>query len=105
MRGELGATELGKQIGRRTLVAYGLSSMVGAVFVFVFLTYVAPNETIDRSGSVVWDIGLFIGYFAVVALIGAKLGDRLAAQAICWVKEDRRPTDDERIRTFYLPLR
>jgi adenylate cyclase len=105
MRGELTVQEMGDTCARKTRNAYGISSLVGALFVFVFLSYIAPNEHIDRGGSVLIDIALFAGYFIVVAAVGGGIGERLAKRAMGWVPEGRRPTDEERRLTLSLALR
>ena len=97
--------ELGKRCARRAGAAFALSNLVGAVFIFTFLTYVVPNEQVEGESSAIVDIGIFVVYFVVVGVVGVARGRRMAIRATGWVADDRPPDDQERALTLSMVFR
>src|SRR3954452_8029818 len=94
-----------RRCARQVEASFALSNVVGAVFIFAFLTFIAPNEKVDGGSSPVVDISIFVGYFIVVALIGATVGKRIYERATGWLVAEREPTDKERALTLSLVSR
>jgi adenylate cyclase len=82
-----------------------LANLGGAVFVFVFLAYIAPGERVDGVGDLASQVTTFLAYFAVAAIITLGASRSIVAKASDWVMNDRVPTDKERARTIALPRR
>jgi adenylate cyclase len=97
--------EMGKRCDRRAGAAFALSNLVGAVFIFTFLTYIVPNEQVRGESSAIVDIGIFVAYFAVVGVVGVTWGRRIAIRATQWVAEGRAPDDQERATTLSMVFR
>ena len=83
--------ELCRKSARRVEAAFLVSNLFGAVFVFTFLTYIAPNGRVDGGNSALVEVGVFLAYFLVVGVIGGTAGSRVAIGAIGWAMEDRLP--------------
>src|SRR3954451_21533388 len=83
---------IGKRCARQVEASFAISNVVGAVFIFTFLTFIAPNEKVGGGGTAIVDISIFVGYFTVVAIIGAIGGNRISGRAIGWVVAQREPT-------------
>ncbi len=81
------------------------SHLFGALFVFGYLTFVAPSDAV-RNVSFLLDVGVF-GLFAIVAFpVTGMWCDRIARRALSWLDDEHHEvTDEERERTIGLPLR
>src|SRR5436309_210104 len=96
---------VGRRCGGQVTASFVASNLVGAVFIFTFLTFIAPNEKVPGAGSALVDISIFVGYFIVVAIIGGTVGTRIGSRAIGWVFEQREPTEKERALTLSMVSR
>jgi adenylate cyclase len=96
---------VGRRCARQVKAAFAASNLIGAVFIFTFLTFIAPNEQVKGQSSAVVDIALFVGYFLVVGGIGITWGNRIAVRATSWVFENRPPGDRERALTLSMASR
>src|SRR5690242_3578494 len=96
---------LGKRCDRRAGAAFALSNLVGAIFIFTFLTYIVPNEQVEGQSSALLDVGIFVAYFVVVGVVGITWGRRITIRATQWVSEGRTPDDQERATTLSMVLR
>jgi adenylate cyclase len=102
---DAGLPAMGKRCAREVEAAFAASNVVGAVFIFTFLTYIVPTEQVEGESSAIVDIGIFIGYFVVVGVVGVVGGRRIAIRATRWVSEDRPPHDHERALALSLVFR
>src|SRR4051812_28225644 len=80
------------------------SHLAGAVFVFAYLSQLAPIDS-SRHGSLLLDVIVFVGYALVAFPVTGLWCDRTARRDLRWVWEDRTLTEDERDRTITLPGR
>jgi adenylate cyclase len=84
------------------LARFGGANLVGAVVVFVYQTYVTegvPGTEFDEHATFM----VFVAYLAVTLVLGAVLTLRTTGRALPWLREQRRPTEDERSATLRLP--
>jgi adenylate cyclase len=89
----------------RAVAALAFAHVAGAIFVFVYLTFVAPSETTTRASTPGVDIAFFIAFaFAAFPITGLAC-EHVARRALRWEREQRRPTDSERGRTLALARR
>jgi adenylate cyclase len=105
MRGNCSLPQLGDRVAKRSVAGVVLSNLSGAVFIFVYLSKIAPNEKVPDNTSGAADVVLLIGYLAVSFAITGVVFDRVMRSASGWVAEDRPPTQVERRRTLALPRR
>jgi adenylate cyclase len=104
----LGAPE-GRQLCKRLSIRRGLeaggANLIAAVFVFLYLGYLAPDERVARPVSQLHSLVVFIVFVLVAGAICGSLGDRRLHLALRWLHEGRPPTPDERAATLALPWR
>ena len=96
MRGERPNEQVWKSGNRRALLAIFVSHISGAVFTFVYLTFIAPSGPTPQASNTTVDVALFLAYAAVAFPATGFACARVAKKAMCWLIEDRDPTDDER---------
>jgi len=89
---------------RTITAALSGSHLAGAVFVFAYLSFFAPSDTVPH-GSIAMDVGLFVAYAVVAFPLVGWWCKRVAWRDVGWITEERDPTDDERQRTLELPGR
>ncbi|HEX4822625.1 MAG TPA: adenylate/guanylate cyclase domain-containing protein [Acidimicrobiales bacterium] len=90
--------------GRKITAALGSAHLAGALFVFAYLSFLAPSDTVP-NGSIAVDIGLFVAYAVVAFPLTGWWCSRLASSDLSWISEEPEPTDDQRQRTLELPGR
>jgi adenylate cyclase len=100
-----GLPELCRKSSRRVEAAFLVSNLFGAVFIFTFLSYIAPNDHVEGGSSAIAEVGVFVAYFAVVGVIGGTAGRRMAMRAIGWTRADRLPDERERALTLSMVFR
>jgi adenylate cyclase len=103
LRGESGPA-LCARCERQNINALGISSLVGALFVYVFLSFVAPSEVPTRSVRGWQDVAFFLGFVAVSGFLVSRKSITLGRRATQWLIEDREPTPVEGVATLQLPL-
>jgi adenylate cyclase len=82
-----------------------VANAAGAVFIFTFLTFLAPSEGTPSHGSTAADIVALIAYLGVSITLCGFVIDRTIQRAAAWVQDDRAPTSAERQGTLALPRR
>jgi adenylate cyclase len=82
-----------------------LANLDGALFTFLFLSFVAPQERVEGYGGASGDLLTFGAYFVVASAITGKFVDLVVERATGWVSDDRTPTEKERERTLALARR
>src|SRR4051812_37169148 len=87
---------------RTITAALSGSHFAGAVFVFVYLSFFAPSDTVPH-GSIAIDVGLFVAYAVVAFPLVGWWCKRVAWRDLDWIAQERDPRDDERQRTLELP--
>jgi adenylate cyclase len=92
-------------IERRITGALLFSNLDGALFVFAYLVFLSPQEMpTPEQGGPITDVVLFVAFAAVAFPLCGWLCERTADRYIGWLKEERRPTDEEREGTLRLPF-
>ena len=82
-----------------------LAHLSGAIFTFVYLTFIAPSEPAPNGSSPVTDILLFLGFIALAFVATGAWCERSAARALRWMIERRAATPEERVLTLRLARR
>ncbi len=95
---------LERRVAGRASRYFGASCLSGAVFVFLYLTIVAPGEPRDDVGFWV-DVGVFVGFLAVSFPVVGWICKRTAGARLAWLGQQRTPTAGERGATLGLPAR
>jgi adenylate cyclase len=100
---------LGRESSRngswRAACALGVAHSAGAVFVFVYLSYVSPSEAPARVSTPGLDLIFFVA-FAAIAFPLTGLGcEFVARRALAWQRGGRRPTEAEGAGTLTLARR
>ena len=90
-------------IERRISGALLFSNLAGALFVFTYLMFIAPNDMPDDPQGPWVDVLSFVGFSAVAFPVCGWLCYRLAGRHLCWLDDDRPPTPAERAGTLRLP--
>jgi adenylate cyclase len=92
--------QLARRISRRLGAACTFSNLDGAVFVFVYLSYVVPSA----GPTDLADVLRFAGFMFLMLPIGAVLSKARTDRALAWLVERRPATDEERRATLRLPF-
>ena len=90
--------------GRTITAALGGSHFAGALFVFAYLSFFAPSDTVSH-GSVVMDVSLFAAFAVVAFPVVGWWCNRVAWRDLSWIAEERDPDEQESERTLELPGR
>ena len=90
-------------VERRITRALLFSNVDGAVFVFAYLMFIAPNDMPDDPQGPWQDVLAFVGFSAVAFPLCGWLCWRVAGRYLCWLDEERRPTPEERTGTLRVP--
>jgi adenylate cyclase len=77
----------------------------GAVFTFVYLTFIAPAESVRAGASPVTDVAVFLGFAAVAFPATTIWCERVSRRACLWMIEERDSTPEERELTLRLARR
>ena len=91
-------------VERRITGALLFSNLDGALFVFVYLSFLAPQGMPDGETSTVLDVTLFVAFALLAFPVCGWLCERRAKQHLSWAFEDRPPTREEREGTLRLPF-
>src|SRR4051794_26293507 len=94
---------LGRRVTFRSAAGALLANLDGALFTFIFLVYIAPQETIAGGTGSANDLRLFFGYFVIASAVVGKVIEVMVRKTSRWVSEDRTPSDAERMATLALP--
>ncbi len=108
-KGNKGSRELNPVLDR-ALARSGLgmlgANLVGALFVFTYLSYIAPAETLKGKTVGGWSGPLlFLAYFAVAGGTCWRYLHKAESEAIDWFRAGRSPTPAERRQTLELARR
>ena len=90
-------------VEKRISGALFFSNLDGAVFVFVYLSFITPMEVPDDPYAPWVDVAVFVGFCALAFPICGWLCYRTAARYLCWLDEERSPTAEERTGTLRVP--
>jgi adenylate cyclase len=77
-----------------------VAHLSGAVFTFVYLSFIAPSESAPHGSSPITDIALFLGFAAVAFPATGVWCERISRRALAWMIEQRPPTEEERFLTL-----
>jgi len=105
MREDSSLPLLGDQVSKRGMAGVIVANAAGAVFIFTFLTFLAPREGPTPDGSTLADVVALVAYLVVSITLCGFVIDRTIDRAAAWVQEDRAPTPIERRKTLALPRR
>jgi adenylate cyclase len=89
-----------KQGNRRAALAIAAAHVSGAVFTFVYLTFIVPSESTPRPSSRFVDVLVFVLYAVVAFPLTGAACLRAAQRAMAWMIEGRDPTEEERAQTL-----
>jgi adenylate cyclase len=92
----------GNRLATGAIVAAHLS---GAVFTFVYLTFIAPAEAARAGSSAITDVAVFVGFAAVAFPVTTIWCERVSRRASLWMIEERASTPEERELTLRLARR
>ncbi len=90
-------------VERRISGALFFSNLDGAIFVFVYLSFITPMKMPDDPTAPWLDVAAFVGFCALAFPICGWLCYRTAARYLCWLDEERSPTAEERSGTLRVP--
>ena len=88
----------------KSVTALATAHLAGAVFTFVYLSFIAPNST-SSSPNAGAQVALFVAFALVAFPVTGVACQVVAARALAWVRDGRVPTDLERTRTLTLGRR
>ena len=101
--GVLGPAE-GKSLCKRLSIRRGLeagaANTIAAVFVFLYLGYLAPDERVGHPVSQLHNTIVFVVFLLMAGGVCGRLGDRRLHRALAWLHEGRPPNPDERGATL-----
>jgi len=89
-----------KQGNRTASFAIVAAHVCGAIFTFVYLSFVVPSEASAHPSGHLVDVLVFAGYVAVAFPVTGSACERLARRTLGWMIEERQPTADERDATL-----
>jgi len=75
---------LGKRVVIRCSVGALLANLDGALFTFLFLSFVAPQERVEGYGGAGLDLAIFGAYFLVASVVTGKFIDVVVRRAMDW---------------------
>jgi adenylate cyclase len=93
-----------RRTGTRIGFVCSFANFDAALFVFVFLEFIAPAERPKNGNSLTIDIVAFAVFMTAALVIGTWFGKRLVVHRLGWIERDEPPTDDERAATLRLPF-
>ena len=94
-----------KSHNRLATGAIVISHLCGAVFTFVYSSFIAPSEPAPHGSSPETDVLLFLAFIAIAFPLTGVWCERISSRALRWVIEQRDATDEERLRTLRLARR
>ena len=99
------AAQRARQVRNISIARVGLANLVGGVIVFVYLTLLINIETVPQGEDTNNHAGVmtFLGYIAVAGAVGYVLGLKSWRPVERWMREERRPTEQEREATLRQP--
>ena len=91
---------------RKATASLVVAHLSGAVFVFTYLTFIAPTEpgTLQPT-TPLHDIAMFVVFALIAFPLTGWACERLARSTLRWNIEERVPTDEERTLTLTLSRR